>query len=269
MRTKMTMTTIVDFYRPILTSKWFYLSILVTVISYVALDRGLQGYAHDYALFGPAIASFDFPALRLFFLTTKYSIFFTEVGILCWEWYTPTTNPKFADVLPAGTPWQHIWLQFIDDETVMIHAGHFMRQASYADMGFADARGKGTKPNAQWRFLLLLAKKGGEISPKDSEADGRFKKQKQLLSEKLQEYFRMDADPFYPYNQTKVYRIKLKLMYPQDIGTPVKDDFEAEPLDDLTADIRASYAESASLVNDTDDITQDWLDRQERRRDKW
>jgi len=34
-------------------------------------DAGLR---HDYVMFGPTIASFDFPTLRLFFLTFRYSI---------------------------------------------------------------------------------------------------------------------------------------------------------------------------------------------------
>ena len=265
----MTMTTIADYYRPILTSKWFYFATAATVISYVALNEGMYGFIHDYLEFGPDIASFHIPLLRFFFLSFRYCVSLTEIAILSDAWYAPVTELKFADTLPAGTPWQHIWLQFTDNETVMIHAGHFMRQTSYADMGFADARGKGTKPNAQWKFLLLLAKKDGEISPKDSEADDRFKKQKQLLSEKLQRYFRMDTDPFYPYNEKKAYRIKLKLMYPQEMRIPVKDDFDTEPLDSFTADIRSSYAESAPLVNDTDEITRNWLDSQERRREGW
>lgn len=264
----MTMTTIADFYRPVLTSKWFYFAIAATVFSYIALSRWLGVFVEDYLQFGP-VASLQVPGLHFLFLIFRYSVPLTEIAILSNEWYAPVAEPKFADTLPAGTPWQHIWLQFADDETVMIHAGHFMRQASYADMGFADARGKGVRPNAQWRFLLLIAKKGGEISPKDGEANDRFKKQKQLLSEKLQRYFRMDADPFYPYNETKAYRIKLKLMYPQETRMPAKDDFDAEPLDDFTADIRASYAENAPLVNDTDEMTRDWLDGQERRREGW
>src|ERR1700722_14272571 len=136
----MTMTKLSDYYAVVLTNKWFYLSILATIISYIALSQGMENYAHDYLQFGPAIASFDFSSLRFFFLTFRYSIVFTEIGILCWAWYAPTTDPKFADTLPAGTPWQGVWLQFIDDENIMITAGHFRRGASYEDMGMADKR---------------------------------------------------------------------------------------------------------------------------------
>lgn len=268
-RTKMTMNTVADFYRTVLISKWFYFAIGATVLSYVGLNESLPGFVRDYVQFGPVIASFHIPLLRFFFLSFRYCVPLTEIAILSNEWYTPATDPQFADTLPAGTPWQHIWLQFIDDETVMIHAGRFMRQAGYADMGLADRRGNARKPNAQWDFLLLLAKKGGEISPKDGEADDRFKKRKQLLSETLQRYFRMDTDPFYPYNERKAYRIKLKLMYPQEAVLPARDDFEAAPQDDLGADIRSSYVESAPLVNDTDEMTRKWLDAAERKREGW
>ena len=265
------MTKLSDYYAVVLTSKWFYFSILATAISYLALYLGMRTFSHDYIVFGSTIASFDFPVLRFFFLTARYSIFFTEVGILSWAWYEPTTDPKFADVLPAGTPWEYIWLQFIDDDCVMIHAGRFMRQASYVDMGLADTRSKNPKPNEQWKFLLLLAKKGGEISPKDSEADERFKKQKEHLSKKLQRYFRLDTDPFYGYNERKAYHIRLKLMYPQEIKTvtALAEPETETPLDDLSTDIRESYAAQTPTVNDTDDMTRDWFDAQERKREKW
>jgi hypothetical protein len=244
MRAKMTMTTIADYYRPILISKWFYLSILATTISYVALDQGIRNFAHDYALFGPAIASLDFPVLRLFFLTTKYSIFFTEIGILCWEWYAPTADPKFADVLPAGTTWNQMYMKFLDDENVTIIAGRYRRNASYLDMGFADTRGKKPQPNAQWEFLKVLAQKGGEIRYADSEAKDSYKKQKQFLSEKLKSYFRLDTDPFDPYFAEKSYKIKMTLVPPPEAPKPpmAKVDFV-----DFADDLREAYEEQIGL----------------------
>lgn len=85
----MTMNTIADFYRPVLTSKWFYLSIFATVLSWIALRVSLVGFTHDFILFGPQIASIQTPLLRFFFLTYRYGIALTEIGILSWEWYAP------------------------------------------------------------------------------------------------------------------------------------------------------------------------------------
>ncbi len=102
LRSTMTMTTIADFYRPVLTSKWFYISIVATVFSYIALNESLYGFVHDYLRFGPDIASFHIPLLRFFFLSFRYSVPLTEIAILSNEWYTPIAEPKFADASPAA-----------------------------------------------------------------------------------------------------------------------------------------------------------------------
>lgn len=260
----MTMTKLSDYYAVVLTSKWFYISILLTVISYVGLDQMMRSYAHDYIQFGPAIASFDFPNLRLFFLTFRYGIIFTEIGILSWAWYTPIDDPKFADVLPAGVAWQRIWLQFEDDENVMITVGQFRRGASYADMGMADKRGKVEKPNLQWQFLLLLAKKGGELSFKDSEADAKWVKQKELLSKKLKSYFRMDSDPFFPY--LSKYKIRLTLMAPKtkeaEVGRLSGRNPQAESFQ--SHDVKENFESITSQVNDTDQTNEAWHESQGR-----
>ena len=51
------MTKLTDYYAVVLTSKWFYFSILATILAYIALNQGINDYAHDYVMFGPAIAS--------------------------------------------------------------------------------------------------------------------------------------------------------------------------------------------------------------------
>jgi len=85
----MTMTKLTDYYAVVLTNKWFYFSILATVLSYLALRESFIGFVHDYLQYGPTIASIHDPLLRFFFLTFRYSIVLTEMGILCWEWYAP------------------------------------------------------------------------------------------------------------------------------------------------------------------------------------
>jgi hypothetical protein len=271
----MTMTTIKDYYVPIITSKWFYFAILATVLSYIALNESWIGFMHDYFQFGLRIASLRYPLMRLYFLTFRYSIPFTEMAILGWELGTPTTDPKFADVLPAGTPWQGVWLQFLDDENVMITAGHFRRGASYEDMGFADTRGKKPKPNAQWNFLLLLAKKQGELSFKDSEAMDKYKKQKQLLSDGLKRYFRIDYDPFHAYRHKNAYTIKLFLMPPKetaDVGrqsgkNALPESFRLD--DELSHGIKELHGDRAAIVNDIDNVNNKWRDEQDGRMSSW
>jgi hypothetical protein len=195
-------------------------------------------------MFGPTIASFDFPTLRLFFLTFRYSIVFTEMGILCWEWYAPVELPRFPDMLPAGTTWEQMYMKFLDAENVMVIVGRYRRNASYLDMGFADTRGKKPQPNAQWEFLKLLAKKGGEIKYTDPAAKITYKKQKQLLSEKLKQYFQLDFDPFDPYFAEKAYHIKMTLVPPPEKPKPplAKVDFQ-----DFASDLREAYEEEIGI----------------------
>ncbi len=72
--------------------------------------------------------------------------------------------------------------------------------------GICGYEGNGSKPNEQWKFLLLLAKKGGEIKHTDPQAKDSYKKQKQILSEKLKQDFRLDFDPFDSYVSEKATR---------------------------------------------------------------
>jgi hypothetical protein len=240
----MTMTKVRDFYIAVLTSKWFYFAIAATVVSYLALDTSLIGFANEYLQFGPGIASFYFPMLRFFFLTFRYSIPLTEIAILSWAWYPPVEVARFPDTLPAGTTWEQMYLKFLDGENVMVIVGRYRRNASYIDMGFADTRGKKPQPNAQWEFLKLLAKKGGEIKYTDPQAKTTYKKQKQLLSEKLKLYFQLDFDPFDPYFAEKAYHIKMTLVPPSEKPKPpmAKMDFQ-----DFASDLREAYEEEIGI----------------------
>ena len=98
----MTMTKLTDYYAVLLTSKWFYFSILATVLSYLALRESFIGFVHDYLQYGPTIASIHDPLLRFFFLTFRYSIVLTEMGILCWEWYAPVETIEMKETEPAA-----------------------------------------------------------------------------------------------------------------------------------------------------------------------
>ena len=238
-------------------------SILATVLSALLLDRWLSSFVQDYLQFGP-IADLQVPALHFLYLTFRYSIPLTEISILSWAWYAPADDPKFADVLPAGVAWARIWLQFEDEENVMITVGQYRRGASYADMGMADRRGKTLKPNMQWEFLLLLAKKGGELSFNDSEADDKWVKQKELLSKKLKSYFRMDSDPFFPY--VNKYKIRLMLMAPEkktaEVGRLSGQKPQAEAF--RSHEVKEDFEGQIAQVNDTDETNEAWHESQGR-----
>ena len=258
------MNSIKGCYALIITNKWFYFSIAATIFAYIQLNQGVNDYAHDYVVFGPAIASLHDYLLHFYYLTFRYGIVLTELSIFCWAWWeTYETDPKFPDVLPAGIAWRSIWLQFTDDENIMITAGQYRRGASYADMGMADRRGKTLKPNLQWQFLLLLAKKQGELSFKDPEADDKWVKQKELLSGKLKTYFRMDSDPFFRY--TTKYKIRLTLI-PKREEAAVGHESGQKPQVEafVSQEVKDNFEAQADQVNDTDQSNEAWHESQGR-----
>ena len=64
--------------------------------------------------------------------------------------------------------------------------------------------------------MKILAEKKGQISWEDGEASENIKKKKQLLSDTLKAFFRIDDDPFYPYRDEKAYRTKFTLRAESD-----------------------------------------------------
>jgi hypothetical protein len=126
---------------------------------------------------------------------------------------------KFPFKIPSGTKWGNIMLQFLDTENAFIIIKGTKHRTNFSEMGFVDKRNK--KPDNQWSLLYSLAKHGGELTWQDVEATDKNKKRKQLLTEQLQNYFKMDTDPFHPYSEGKAYRIKMTVM--------LQDGTEEEP----------------------------------------
>lgn len=123
----------------------------------------------------------------------------------------------FPHKLPAGTIWENFIAKFIDDENLLIEIQGKKQTANFSEMGFEDKRTG--KPNLLWFFLKLLAEEGGEITPKSTEYNERYKKIKQGLSNKLKYYFKIEYDPFYPYRGSpeksgNSYKIKMTLIPP-------------------------------------------------------
>ena len=150
---------------------------------------------------------------------------------------------KQSPMLPFGIKWEDITVRFIDGHNVDIKCKDKTIRSDYKTMGFEDFKGR--KPNNQWQLLERLAENNGEISwersaakssdisrtsqdfgyefdEKDSPSQNKgfsiikvpdkLKKTKQLLSQALKAYFRIDENPFYPYGQVKAYKIKIKLI---------------------------------------------------------
>jgi hypothetical protein len=148
-------------------------------------------------------------------------------------------------VFPTGAQWEDITIEFTDGHNIKIKCKSKTFRRDYKDMGFEDS--KAHKPNKQWAFLHRLAENNGEIAWDKSssgkkadlrkteqdfgyeidedapdaaqnkgfsiiKAPDKTKKTKQLLSQSLKAVFPIDGDPFYPYEEVKAYKIRLKLI---------------------------------------------------------
>ncbi len=123
--------------------------------------------------------------------------------------------------LPPGTRWEDITIKFLDGQEVLIKARNFSQHTDYAAMGFQDERKK--MPNTLWAFLVLLSQNNGEISWRNPRATDKGKKNKQLLSDSLQAYFRIEDEPFYEYKEEKAYKLKMKLEPESGSDTGIHD----------------------------------------------
>jgi len=143
--------------------------------------------------------------------------------------------------LPANARWEDISIAFMDGHNVDIKYKGKNYRSDFKEMGFEDLKSR--RPNKQWELLQRLAENNGEIAW-DSLSSGRssdiskteqdfgyefdedetqnkgfsiikapdkLKKTKQLLAQSLKRFFKLDTDPFFPYEEVKAYKIRLKL----------------------------------------------------------
>lgn len=128
--------------------------------------------------------------------------------------------------LPPGTKWEHIVMQFIDNDKIRITAPNNIKYVTnYREMGFEDKRR--LFPDTQWKFLHLLAIHGNlswenlaemthvknikEINKLVDQA----KKKKQKIKERFIRFFQINEDPFYLYSKSDGYHPKFKIL-PQE-----------------------------------------------------
>jgi hypothetical protein len=117
---------------------------------------------------------------------------------------------RFPYKLPANVSWGDIIIKFLDGHNIQIVAGKQVYKANYKEMGLDDSRQ--LKPNLQWALLKALSENNGGVSWKEGNAKNNVKKQKQLLSTKLKNYFNIESEPFYSYKKQLGYQIKITLV---------------------------------------------------------
>lgn len=146
---------------------------------------------------------------------------------------------KFPYKLPPNISWGDIVIKFLDGHNIQIVAGKHVYTANYKEMGLDDSRQ--LKPNLQWALLKALSENNGGISWKEGNAKNNVKKQKQLLSNKLKNYFNIESEPFHPYKKKLGYQIKVTLVPESD---SINKHLPAYDPDDDTEDdswIKKSY----------------------------
>lgn len=156
--------------------------------------------------------------------------------------FPPKDSSKPVPKLPADAKWEDITIRFVDGHNVDIKCKDKTSRSDYKEMGFEDSKSR--RPNKQWEMLQRLAENHGEISwekfsagksstirkteqdfgyevdddePQNKgfsiiKAPDKLKKTKQLLAQTLKAYFQIDEDPFWPYEEVKSYKIKIKLI---------------------------------------------------------
>jgi len=128
--------------------------------------------------------------------------------------------------LPPGTKWEHIVMQFIDNEKIRITApNNFKYVTDYREMGFEDKRR--FFPDTQWEFLYLLSnhinlswENLAEMThvkniKDESNLIEQAKKKKQKIKERFMHFFQINEDPFYPYSKPDGYHPKFSIL-PQE-----------------------------------------------------
>jgi len=182
--------------------------------------------------------------------TVRKFLEFVETGqINCFFGTAPSVpvlmGKKITPIaLPPGTKWKDIAIRFTDEHTVQVKCKGKAVSSDYIRMGFEDTRGR--RPNKQWELLRSLSHRHGELAWEDSalsksasirkteqdfgyefdedgpasqnrgfsifKAPDKTKKTKQLLSLALKTVFQIDSDPFFPYEEVKAYKIRIKLI---------------------------------------------------------
>lgn len=180
---------------------------------------------------------------------------------------TTDAGPKFPHKLPAGTRWGQILIAFKDDKNVTINAKNFKPvEQDYVQMGFLDKRTEKTsrEPDRLWKFFVILAQSGGEIElkgeiePKDMET---LKSTKMNFSDRLSRYFRMESDPFYPYEPElpdkpkSSYKTRFLVSYPAQVKDRSENLLDRDESiligDDRFADLQDFINEQSPQIDDS------------------
>lgn len=95
---------------------------------------------------------------------------------------------------PPDAAWSDVRIRFLDGHSVSVLVGDKSGVYSFSQMGMS--KKNSAAPTAQWKLLEAFAEGRGVFDWESEHASRNQKKQKQLLSQVLREFFRIDGDPF-------------------------------------------------------------------------
>jgi len=229
---------------------------LIEIIEVLKKDSVLRDYTHEQVITGYSLETIDAGTEKI---TIKGSL--TEKFESYIQYKIRRNNPNLAvrhdayiRVAP-GTKWEHITIQFINEETVNIFISRGEEanamQYNFAQMGFQNLKTKA--PNIQWEFLRLLSMYPDHaISSDNPERSSKIPKRKQLLSETLKKFFiGMDEDPFHDCKTEGKYEIKMNLI---PIGESSEDQTISEPVRTELGTNTPSRAIEARQQEDEDEL---------------
>jgi hypothetical protein len=81
-----------------------------------------------------------------------------------------------------------------DGHTASIQIGAVHGVFTYTQMGLANR--KNGNPSVQWELLRAFADGYGSLTWRSSQADRRNQKRRELLAQRLRQFFRIETDPF-------------------------------------------------------------------------
>ena len=102
---------------------------------------------------------------------------------------------------PSNATWSDVYIAFRSSHTVTISVKSQHGDYSYTNMGMAD--GRTGDPNMQWELLYAFAQRRGILDWDHPDANKKNKKRKEMLSQSLRDFFRIDNEPFFYDKETK------------------------------------------------------------------
>jgi hypothetical protein len=110
---------------------------------------------------------------------------------------------------PRGSGWHDLKIRMQNDHDAHFAIGDVSRVLGYLQVGLASA--KNNAPTKPWKFLVRLANGRGELRPTRAQQT-LDEKDRQALSKRMQEFFRIDGDPIPWCRELKGWRCDFRIL---------------------------------------------------------